>query len=62
MSEPTMGGVPLDLLFVKREGLMADVTEAVLGTAITNYEVFDSSRSKPVDHQNCPMEGRLWPL
>lgn len=28
-----MGGIPL--LFVKREGLVADVTEIVLGTAIT---------------------------
>lgn len=33
--EPTMGGVPLDLLFVKRERLVADVAETVLGTAIT---------------------------
>lgn len=36
MSEPAMGGVPLDLVFVKREGLVADVTEIVLGTTITN--------------------------
>lgn len=38
MSEPTMGSVPLDLLFVKREGLVADVTEIVLGTAIKNMK------------------------
>lgn len=38
MSEPTRRGVPLDLLFVKREGLVADVTEIVLGTAITNMK------------------------
>lgn len=41
-----MGDVPLDLLFVKKEGLGADVTEIVLGIAITDYEVFDSSRCK----------------
>lgn len=39
MSEPTMGSVPLDLLFVKREGLVAGVTEIVLGTAIKNMKV-----------------------
>lgn len=38
MSEPTMGGVPLDLLFVKREELVANVTEIVLGTAIKNMK------------------------
>lgn len=33
-----MQGVPLDLLFVKREGLVADVTETVLRAAIKNMK------------------------